>query len=384
LTQAVDGVEVTSDIDLTDIGYLVPHARECRTGTCSIRSGKIGSDGFLGTYGVTDKLEEVVAGRRLSSTHIHEGLRDHAIRRLAVLEQTEIFNPIYCMYQNDTFLFQIDSPNHYPVYMKNSVINSNPDFDFGAFQTLETEIRALKNQNLTDPVIFTFTFSDPGTYVFNDAANEKKIMIITVKGLGEECADPDRYVQTVSEDSLAQVGATINEDLIVEPNYPLIIALGLILVFSTGIIMIFVGYCLHKNWTMPTIIPKTYRDFQVETNIHPEESIIFTPEGNDFDQFKSDLIDSEEDDLDNFNLDIQQDLVGAGEKYLKMFKKRKDQHKTTKRGRRSEIKALIDEIEALIKMLGDSAMSSNMHWLDLNADTDLTDDKMKEKIEQEL
>ena len=165
------------------------------------------------------------------------------------------------MYQNDTFLFQIDSPNHYPVYMKNSVINSNPDFDFGAFQTLETEIRALKNQNLSDPVIFTFTFTEAGTYVFNDAANEKKIMIISVKGLGEECADPDRYVQTVSEDSLAQVGATINEDLIVEPNYPLIIALGLILVFSTGVIMIFVGYCLHKNWTMPTIVPKTYRDF---------------------------------------------------------------------------------------------------------------------------
>ena len=67
-----------------------------------------------------------------------------------------------------------------------------------------------------------------------------------------------------------------------------------------------------------------------------------------------------------------------------MYKKRKDQHKSTKRDRRAEIKALIDEIEALIKMLGDSAMASNMHWLDLNADTDLTDEKMKEKIEQEL
>jgi len=163
----------------------------------------------------------------------------------------------------------------------------------------------LKNKNVTDPVIFTFTFTEAGTYVFQDAANDKKIMIISVKGLGEECADPDRYVQTVSEDSLAQIGATIKDDLIVEPNYPLIISLGAILVFSTAIIMIFVGYCLHKNWTMPTIIPKIYRDYQIDTNIHPTESIVFNEKNNDFDQFKSDLIDSEEDDLDHFNLNIQ-------------------------------------------------------------------------------
>ena len=45
---------------------------------------------------------------------------------------------------------------------------------------------------------------------------------------------------------------------------------------------------------------------------------------------KSELIDSEEDDLDDFNLDIQQDLVAAGEKYLRMFKKKKDKHKNYK------------------------------------------------------
>jgi hypothetical protein len=35
------------------------------------------------------------------------------------------------------------------------------------------------------------------------------------------------------------------------------------------------------------------------------------------------LIDYEEDDLDNLNLDIQQDLVDAGEKYVHMYEKRK-------------------------------------------------------------
>jgi hypothetical protein len=131
---------------------------------------------------------------------------------------------------------------------------------------------------------------------------------------------------------------------------------------------------------MPKLVPKMYRDFQIDHDMHPENMDLFI-NNNDFVNFKSDLIDSEEDDLDNFNLNIQTDLVNAGERYLKMYKKRKDKHKGSKRSRRSEIKALINEIEDLISKLGNAAMSSNMHWLDLNADTNMDDDKLKEKIE---
>lgn len=146
LTQTIDGEEVTTDILLTDVGDVVPHAsNECPSGTCQLRSVSIGSNGFQGTYGVPDKIDLAIATedetqsagrrRRLAKTaaNVHPALREHARRRLEVVEQTNIFNPIYCIKQNDTFLFQIDSPNNYPVYMKNSVLNSNPDFDFGAF-----------------------------------------------------------------------------------------------------------------------------------------------------------------------------------------------------------------------------------------------------------
>ena len=47
----------------------------------------------------------------------------------------------------------------------------------------------------------------------------------------------------------------------------------------------------------------TYRDYQLPLNIHHESKEIFENK-NDFINYKSDLIDSEEDDLDNFNLDI--------------------------------------------------------------------------------
>lgn len=37
-------------------------------------------------------------------------------------------------------MFAIEYPTHFPVYMKNSVMNSNDAFDYGAFQVLEEEM----------------------------------------------------------------------------------------------------------------------------------------------------------------------------------------------------------------------------------------------------
>lgn len=44
---------------------------------------------------------------------------------------------------------------------------------------------------------------------------------------------------------------------------------------------------------------------------------------NDFEKFKSQMLDSDEDDLDNINLDIHQDLLEAGEDYLKLYNGKK-------------------------------------------------------------
>ena len=69
-------------------------------------------------------------------------------------------------------MFSIEDPTHFPVYMKNSVMNTNDAFDFGAFQVLEEEM--LRQAAIKDftPSIFSFTFVKEGTYVFNDAAND--------------------------------------------------------------------------------------------------------------------------------------------------------------------------------------------------------------------
>lgn len=71
----------------------------------------------------------------------------------------------------DSFIFNIDNPEHYPKYMRDSVINSNPEFDYGAFIELEQQMLARINDADVTPVIFTFTFAEAGNYVFYDSTN---------------------------------------------------------------------------------------------------------------------------------------------------------------------------------------------------------------------
>ena len=182
---------------------------------------------------------------------------------------------------------------------------------------------------------------------------------------------------------MGETGVSQSGSLILQPNYTLIGAMGALLVFATVLIMLSIGFCLHKGWNVTELSNGTYRDYQLPLNIHHESDELFYAK-NDFINFKSDLIDSEEDDLDNFNLDIQFDLIDAGEKYLKMYNKRKQKHKRDKVRKRNDIKALLAEIEDLIQQIGNSAMSSNMTWLDLEQQIDVDDEKLKEQIQQEL
>jgi len=206
--------------------------------------------------------------------------------------------------------------------MKNSVMNTNDVFDYGAFENLQTDMIAKSALGNENPSIFAFTFADSGTYVFSDSANDQKILIVQVVGAGEECTDSDRFVQTITEKTLGETGVSQSGSLILQPNYPLIIAMSCLLVFATTLIMCSIGFCLHKGWKVTELTDRTYRDYQLPLNIHHESDELFYAK-NDFINFKSDLIDSEEDDLDTFNLDIQFDLIDAGEKYLKMYNKRK-------------------------------------------------------------
>ena len=54
----------------------------------------------------------------------------------------------------------------YPRYFKDSILNTNPDFDYGPFTNLEKMV-TVQNVTVTS---FSFIFKEQGVYVFENAA----------------------------------------------------------------------------------------------------------------------------------------------------------------------------------------------------------------------
>lgn len=237
-------------------------------------------------------------------------------------------------------MFSIPSPYNYPVYLKDSVLNSNPYFDYGEFSNLKKEMERKAAKNDISPSIFSFTFTEPGSYVFRDAQDVNKLLVVSVKGKGENCGDPDRYIQQASADTVAEQGVKIKDDIIQKPNYLLYGFIISILVICTAIALSMIGYCLRSRWSLEDIKMHTYREKQYQISINHENHGFFDDE-NDFVKHKSDLIVDEEDDLDNFNLDIQQEIMESGKRYLKYYGKKKYKTKHFNLNRRDKLNELI-------------------------------------------
>lgn len=59
------------------------------------------------------------------------------------------------------------SSEHFPMYLKDSGYNTNPNFDDGVFETLKTKIVG----SGIDIASFAYTFNTEGVYQFGDYAD---------------------------------------------------------------------------------------------------------------------------------------------------------------------------------------------------------------------
>ena len=122
--------------------------------------------GFTGVYDpdpddvvdlFTPSLEPVVSSRR--RRRAVSAYVDPADR--LALNGNSLSDPLTCLELGSTMLWSI-TETYYPRYDKQNLWNSNPVFDHGKFDELDTNQR-LTNSNLT---LFTFRFTEGGTYAF--------------------------------------------------------------------------------------------------------------------------------------------------------------------------------------------------------------------------
>jgi hypothetical protein len=98
---------------------------------------------------------------------------------------------------------------------------------------------------------------------------------VSVKGKGETCSDPDRYIQSASASNVAEQGVKIKNSIIQKPNYLLYAFLIMILVVCTAIALVMIGYCLRKNWKIEELTQGTYRELQYKLSINHENQEVY-------------------------------------------------------------------------------------------------------------
>ena len=158
-------------------------------------------------YNCVVKTTQLSAGGNFESDY-QPTLITGSKRRLA--SDKTLINPVYCLEYGDTMIFSIQSSKIYPVYLKNSLLNTNPLFDYSPFLELQKLI-VDGGQNLTS---FAYTFSDPGRYVFANNDDPENMIIITVMETTQKCDSP--YLRERTSRTLTKVGvyqsSDINED----------------------------------------------------------------------------------------------------------------------------------------------------------------------------
>ncbi|XP_063291751.1 zonadhesin-like [Pelobates fuscus] len=161
-------------------------------------------------------------------------------------------NPILCLTVGDTVFFQLSinpadkASSHYPVYQKDHLYNTNPDWDFGAFRRLHHLIR----ETQVNSSRFAHVFVEPGTYVFVDNGSKDRSLFVTVKETNVKCDPVASHVQPSSPYQLIKHGIANHQKLNLSPDWGVILGI-LLLLFLVMIILLVLTIVLRPSLYSP-------------------------------------------------------------------------------------------------------------------------------------
>lgn len=101
------------------------------------------------------------------------------------------------------------------------------------------------------------------------------------------------------------------------------------------------------RWKVAKIQRAGYRKLNEDLEIR-HQSDIYTDKSNDFARLPShpkDEDSSEEDDLDDINMDIYSDLVDAGKKFLDTYENARDSRKNQEKRKRRDMYLILKDLE---------------------------------------
>ena len=234
-----------------------------------IANARSNSNGkFTSVYGVGPRLADKYAPTRERRLLAKKIFKRESNRRYLVASSDEIDSPVICIHDGDTMMFDIDSTAHYPIYVKDSLVNTNPDFDYGAFKILAGKLVAQKESGVEYAQTFAFTFVEAGNYFFMDATDVDQTLVVSVKKEAEKCPDEDAYIQPRTISTLATFGIALNDDIQLNPDYVmLLLIMGTFLAFLLFLVLV-MKYFADSVWNRKPVTNVFYRNKNRRFNFH--------------------------------------------------------------------------------------------------------------------
>lgn len=160
----------------------------------------------------------------------------------ALASEQNVLNPVVCIVKHAALLFGGVSASNYPVYVKDSLLNTNPDFDYSAFLTLRDDL-----ETGAEYTSFVHVFNEAGIFVFADSSNAEKVTVVAVMGESKTCPGGTAF-EAMTEQALLMVGVTRSDDILYEPEWAfLFITIAVLLVLILASVLV-ISYFYQKTW----------------------------------------------------------------------------------------------------------------------------------------
>lgn len=270
-----------AEFNISNLGKVINSQDAFGSDTCTKKGAspepmhllECSSDGFFGIYQPkTDQLKKLFlanykgqmklnlteggkhgyVSRRKRSISEHQRFR-RAASTLPGSSNAGVANPTVCLQYGERMIWTI-TKDHYPVYDRNNLYNTNEKFDYGGFRKLIEK----KSQLSSSATMFAYRFVDPGAYAFYISSNVNKKMYIRVMAQDAQCTEDGPFFPTTPR-YVIQNGLSIDQDILRAPDWVVIVVL-LALLIAAFIILILALILFRKyGWNKAMFINPKYR-----------------------------------------------------------------------------------------------------------------------------
>jgi hypothetical protein len=205
---------------------------------CALLTVIVSGESHKAVYGAPPSIEAVQvaasAGRQLKALGgTRDGKHFSTLAANLIDALPGYKNPTVCLKAGSGILFELTSKGSYPVYMKDSNLNSNDDFDYSLFRELGARVG--RGHNIST---FGFTFQDPGVYAFTDNADTTIRDVYVVVKKTQNCPTAGAIMGT-SASTLVSLGVSKQQTFVLAPNMWLVLGLVALFAMLTAVVAVY-------------------------------------------------------------------------------------------------------------------------------------------------